>query len=163
MSYRRQGGRLIPVAAAVLVPATPAFVRVKLVTLPVRERVEIHLDNADAKLVEEERIVTLLKGENRIDFSWSNVAIDKGTIQFRVVAMPLRDKVESDPASLVRPDGKVETIRVIHVACPPGENALVWDVYTEQPVAARICISYLMANRGVRSATGRWPSMMNRR
>jgi hypothetical protein len=80
MSYRRQGGRLIPVAAAVLVPATPVFVRVKLVTLPVRARVEIHLDNADAKLVEEEWIVTLLKGENRIDFSWSNVAIDKGTI-----------------------------------------------------------------------------------
>ena len=34
-----------------------ALARVKLITLPVRERVEIQLDNASATLVEEERVV----------------------------------------------------------------------------------------------------------
>jgi len=124
----------------------PALARIKLVTLPVRERVEIQLNNANATLVEEERIVTLLKGTNHVDFSWSNTAIDKGTILFRVVDMPKRDKQAGDAASLVSPDGKVEMIRVINVAYPPGENALVWEVYAEQAVAARVRISYLIAN-----------------
>ena len=37
-----------------------ALARVKLITLPVRERVEIQLDNAAATLVEEERVVPLV-------------------------------------------------------------------------------------------------------
>ena len=52
------------------------WARVKLITLPVRERVEIQLDNAGATLVEEERIVPLVKGENQVDFSWANTQID---------------------------------------------------------------------------------------
>ena len=43
-------------------------------------------------LVEEERIVPLLasnntRGNNRIDFSWSNTQIDKDSIQFRPLAI----------------------------------------------------------------------------
>ncbi len=123
-----------------------ALARVKLTTLPVRERVEIQLDNAKATLVEEERIVTLLEGTNHIDFSWSNTTIDKDTIQFRIVGMPLRPRRKDDPPALVRPDGRVEMIRVIYVAYPPGENALVWEVFAEKPAAARVRISYLVAN-----------------
>ena len=133
-------------AGALLAASDAAWARIKLTTLPVRERVEIQLDNVQATLVEEERVVTLLKGTNHIDFSWSNTAIDKGTIQFRVVEMPLRNKAKDDPASLVRPDGKVEQIRVINVAYPPNENALVWEVYADQPFAARVRISYLVSN-----------------
>jgi len=135
-------------AIACLVCARPALARIKLVTLPVRERVEIQLDNPNATLVEEERIVTLLQGTNQIDFSWSNTAIDKGTILFRVVEMPLRDKKGDDHPSMVRPDGKVEMIRVINVAYPPGENALVWEVFAEEPFAAKVRISYLISNLG---------------
>jgi len=54
--------------------AENAFARIKLTTLPVRQRVEIQLENPRATLVEEERIVTLLEGANQIDFSWSNTA-----------------------------------------------------------------------------------------
>jgi len=136
------------VGVALLAFATPGFARIKLTTLPTRERVEIQLDNRDATLVEEERIVTLLQGSNDIDFSWTNTAIDKGTIQFRVVDMPTRAKKADDPAPIVRPDGQVETIRVITAAYPPGENALVWEVYSEKPVAARVRISYLIGNLG---------------
>jgi hypothetical protein len=141
----RHGAAAIGLALALL--ACPAaLARVKLTTLPVRERVEIQLDNPRATLVEEERIVTLLQGTNQVDFSWSNTAIDKETIQFRIVDMPLRPKQEGDPPALVRPDGQVERIRVVYVAYPPGENALVWEVFAEMPAAARVRISYLVGN-----------------
>ena len=140
------GAMAVGVIAVILTHANPALGRIKLVTLPVRERVEIQLDNGQATLVEEERVVTLLQGSNHIDFSWSNTAIDKGTIQFRVVKMPVRAKRANDPVSVVRPDGQVEMIQVIHVAYPPGERALVWEVYAERPFAARIRISYLIAD-----------------
>jgi len=137
---------LAAAAIACAAGSREALARIKLVTLPVRERVEIQLDNPQATLVEEERIVTLLQGTNHIDFSWTNTAIDKGTIQFRIVDMPLRDRRQGDPPSLVRPDGRVEMIRVINVAYPPGENALVWEVFAEKPFAAKVRISYLISN-----------------
>ena len=64
--------------AVALVSALPstALARIKLITLPVRERVEIQLDNPNATLVEEERIVPLVRGVNQVDFSWANTQID---------------------------------------------------------------------------------------
>ena len=58
-------------AASIFVrPDMPAaHARIKLITLPVRERVEVQLDHEQATLVEEERIVPLVKGENQVDFS----------------------------------------------------------------------------------------------
>jgi len=141
----RYAAFIVAVLAAGLLNST-AFGRIKLTTLPERQRVEIQLDNPAATLVEEERIVTLLVGTNLIDFSWSNTAIDKSTIQFRVVEMPLRDKAQGDAASMTRPDGKVEMIRVINVTYPPGENALTWEVYAEKPFAVKVRISYIIAN-----------------
>ncbi|HEV2969867.1 MAG TPA: hypothetical protein VGY55_07750, partial [Pirellulales bacterium] len=60
--------RLLPLAilAAWIAPASWASARIILMTLPVRERVEIQLDNPNATLVEEERIVPLVKGENKV-------------------------------------------------------------------------------------------------
>ena len=60
--------------------------------------------------------------------------------------MPLRDKADADSPALARPDGKVEMIRVVSVSYPPGENSLVWDVYAEKAFAARVRISYVIAN-----------------
>ncbi len=71
---------------AVLTAAPPlASARIKLITLPPRQRVEIQLDNPNATLVEEERIVPLVKGLNQVDFSWANTQIDPNTIVFRVL------------------------------------------------------------------------------
>src|SRR4029077_3699677 len=88
-----------------------SFGRVKLITLPVRERVEIQLDNPGATLVEEERIVPLVKGENQGDFSWANTQIDPNMIVFRVVA----------PVGAAPLD-----VKVLAVSSPPNEAALVW-------------------------------------
>src|SRR2546423_8043888 len=92
--------------------AMPAYARIKLITLPVRERVEIQLDHESATLVEEERIVPLVKGENQVDFSWAGTNIDPNTIVFRVIG----------PAG----ENKQLDVKVASVSYPPNEAALVW-------------------------------------
>ena len=103
--------------------APPAVARIKLITLPKRERVEIQLDQPNVTLVEEERIVPLPKGVNQVDFSWANTAIDKDSIQFRALADP-------------------EGIKVLSVSYPPNENALVWQVSAGQSGPARVRTVY---------------------
>src|SRR3569832_464319 len=98
------------VAFTAFLCANGLFARVKLITLPVRERVEIQLDNPGATLVEEERIVPLVKGDNQVDFSWANTQIDPNTIVFRVTG----------PAA-----GKKLNVNVLSVSYPPNEAALV--------------------------------------
>ena len=127
MVPKRLAVGMLGAAMALAALAGPAAARIKLATLPVRSRVEIQLDNERATLVEEERVVTLLKGTNQIDFSWSNTQIDKYTILFR----PLKVG---------------DTVRVIHVAYPPGENALVWQVWAEKAGPVRVRISYIIGN-----------------
>src|SRR5438445_7403630 len=57
-------------AVFTLFSALPAQARVKLVALPERARVVLSLRNPVATLVEEERLITLQKGVNKVDFSW---------------------------------------------------------------------------------------------
>lgn len=124
---------LQPLSAALLCAmlASTASARIKLITLPPRERVEIQLDNASATLVEEERIVPLVKGENQVDFSWANTQIDANTIVFRVVA-PVGEK-QLD-------------VKVLSVSYPPNEQALVWSVGSSDSGSARVRISYVLGN-----------------
>ncbi|MEX2672615.1 MAG: hypothetical protein WD294_10945 [Phycisphaeraceae bacterium] len=104
--------------------------RVRLITMPPRERVEVQLDHADATLVEEERIVPLTEGVNQIDFVWAGTKIDPGTIVFRVLGSADED-VEMN-------------VNVLSVSYPPGENALVWHVNSDQAGSAVVRISYLL-------------------
>ena len=120
MSVNRPG-YLCRAALLAAVAAAPlqAQARIKLVTLPVRERVEIQLEHDQVTLVEEERIIPLAAGVNEIDFAWSLAAIHKDSIQFRAL---------TDPAH----------IKVLSVSYPPNENALVWKVASPQAVSARV-------------------------
>lgn len=125
-----------------------ADARIKLAALPERERVEIQLDNERYTLVEEERIVPLLqstseRGNNHIDFSWANTSIDKNSIQFRPIA--LRERGVFRPIRTVK--GQAE-VAVINVSYPPGENALVWEVFSQNAVALKVRVSYLIAKLG---------------
>ncbi len=117
--------------ALMMVLTADAYARIKLITLPPRERVEIQLDNPHATLVEEERVVPLVKGENQVDFSWANTQIDPETIVFRVIA-PLGDK-------------KID-VKVLSVSYPPNEAALVWSVGSSDSGSARVRISYILGN-----------------
>src|SRR5947209_9501306 len=78
--------------------------RVKLVALPERARVVVSLNNPDATLVEEERLITLQKGVNKVDFSWRGVNIDATSIQVRML-------------------GHADTVLVLNTSYPPNENA----------------------------------------
>jgi len=110
-----------------------AEARIKLITLPVRERVEIQLDHDHATLVEEERIVPLVAGVNQIDFSWANTQIDPSTIVFRVLPPAPGDDHAHTP-----------NVNVLSVTYPPGENALVWQVASEASTSVIVRISYLL-------------------
>ena len=125
--------RPVILMAAVILAPVAAQARIKLITLPPRERVEIQLDNATATLVEEERIVPLVKGENQVDFSWANTQIDPETIVFRVIAPVGEQKLD---------------VKVLSVSYPPNEAALVWSVGSSDSGSARVRISYILGNLG---------------
>ena len=140
--------------AAAVVAALPsaALARIKLITLPVRERVEIQLDNPSATLVEEERIVPLVRGVNQVDFSWANTQIDPGTIVFRVLggidggAKADAKAGEKADAPAGEKDRPALNVKVLSVSYPPNEAALVWQVSSSDSGSARVRISYLLGN-----------------
>lgn len=104
-----------------------AFARIKLVTLPERAATVIRLDNPQATLIEEERVLTLQKGLNKVDFSWKGVLIDADSIRLRALDNP--DKVT-----------------LLSVSYPPNEAALVWDISSDGDYAETVRISYLLSN-----------------
>ena len=108
-----------------------AWARVKLITLPVRERVEIQLDHPGVTLVEEERIVPLVKGKNVVDFSWAYTRIDAESLVFRVLGPANGDNFD---------------VSVLSVSYPPNENALIWNVYSAKSAAVKVRISYVLGN-----------------
>jgi hypothetical protein len=109
--------------------AGPLHARVKLVALPERARVVVSLNNPDATLVEEERLITLQKGVNKVDFSWRGVNIDASSIQVR---------------ALTHPDNVV----ILNTSYPPNENALIWEVSSAAAQEERVRISYLLSALG---------------
>jgi hypothetical protein len=150
--------RILSLSLLAILLAMPvtALARIKLITLPVRQRVEIQLDNPQATLVEEERIVPLVKGVNQVDFSWANTQIDPNTIIFRVSPQVLEGKKEqTDNADKVKPekiqaseqsDGQPPDVKVLSVSYPPNEASLVWQVASSGSGSARVRISYILGN-----------------
>ena len=110
---------------AAFVPVVQA--RTKLVALPERDATIIRLDNPNATLIEEERVLTLQKGVNKVDFSWKAVSIDPDSIRLIVLDHP-------------------EQVKLLNVSYPPGEAALVWEIASEGDYAETVRISYLLRN-----------------
>jgi hypothetical protein len=110
----------------VLLAATlSAEARIKLVALPERARLVVALDQPGAALVQEERVVTLQKGVNDIDFSWQGVSIAADSVQIRVLDHP-------------------DEVVVLNTSYPPAENSLVWGVSSPTAREARVRIVYLL-------------------
>ena len=112
--------------SALLLLTQTVHARVKLVALPERARAVVSLAHPDATLVEEERILTLQKGVNKVDFSWAAVNIDATSIQIRMLSHP--DKV-----------------LILNTSYPPNENALIWEISSPAAQEERVRISYLLA------------------
>ena len=104
----------------------PAAARIKLAALPERGATTIRLDNPAFTLIEEERVLTLQKGVNKVDFSWAGVAIDPDSIRLAPLANP--DKV-----------------LLLNVSFPPGEAALVWEISCPEAIEEPVRISYLLS------------------
>lgn len=94
-----------------------AHARIKLVTLPDRDNSTVRLDNPQATLVEEERILNLHKG----------VSVDADSIRLKIIGHP-------------------EETKLINVSYPPNSQSLVWDIYSPRAQQEKIRISYLLAN-----------------
>jgi hypothetical protein len=120
-----RGGLLMVLGCAVGLGRAEA--RVKMVALPERAATVIRLDNPSATLIEEERVLTLQKGVNQVDFSWNGVSIDPDSIRLKVLDHPDR-------------------VTLLNVSYPPNEAALVWEISSTEPVEERVRISYLLAN-----------------
>ncbi len=103
-----------------------AAARLRLVALPDRDNIIVNLDNPETALVQEERVLTLQEGINKIDFSWKEVKIDESSIRFQPLA-EARD-----------------ALTLLSVSYPPGEDALVWDVHSPAAMDARVRILYLV-------------------
>ncbi|MDF1536985.1 MAG: hypothetical protein P1S46_10905 [bacterium] len=117
---------MIVAVALVLTVGATAEARTKLVALPDREAVTVRLDNPQATLVEEERVLTLQEGENLVDFSWRGVQIDPDSIRLAIMSHP----------------GKVT---LLSVSYPPGEAALVWRIHSGGAWEEKVRISYLLS------------------
>jgi hypothetical protein len=104
-----------------------AEARIKLVSLPERELVVIRLDNPQGTLVEEDRILTLQKGINQVDFSWNEVGIDPESIRLTLLSHPDR-------------------VKLLSVSYPPSESALIWEIASEEAWEERVRVSYLLKN-----------------
>jgi len=110
----------------VLLTSAPAPARIKLVALPERASITLSVEHPDANLVQEERVLTLQKGVNQIDFNWQGVSIDADAITLE----PLEHPGE---------------IQLISVKYPPNENALVWDVYAPRAMTERVRVTYFLS------------------
>ena len=77
--------KVLLAVVAVMMIAAPLQARIKLVALPERAATVIRLDNPNATLIEEERVLTLQEGLNKVDFSWKAVSIDADSIRLTVL------------------------------------------------------------------------------
>src|SRR6056297_289183 len=84
--------RIIVAGALLFGVCAGAQGRIKMVALPERADTVIRLDNPNATLIEEERVLTLQAGVNKVDFSWKGVSIDEDSIRLTVLDHP--DKVK---------------------------------------------------------------------
>lgn len=123
----RKGAIPCLAVALVVMAAAGAEARIKLVALPQREATLVRLDNPTFTLVEEERILTLQKGGNQVDFSWKGVNIDPDSIRLKVLDHP-------------------QEVQLISVSYPPNEAALVWQIHSPKPYNEKVRISYLLSN-----------------
>ena len=83
--------------------AAAAQARTKLVALPQRNATIIRLDNPNATLIEEERVLTLQKGLNKVDFSWKAVSIDADSIRLTVLDHPEQVKLLGAQPVIIQP------------------------------------------------------------
>jgi len=107
-----------------------ASAAVDLVTIPRRDGVQLTIYNSeDITMVREQRMLTVKKGVNRIQFSWANTLIDPTSIDFRI--LDRQDEVD-----------------LIDTTFPAGRNdALQWNI--ESRMAGKIPVEIRYFTSGI--------------
>lgn len=123
------GSLFTAIVALLAVFTSSAPARIRLVTLPDRAAVSLSIEHPTANLLQEERVLTLQKGVNEVDFDWQGVQIDASAIVLEPLDHP-------------------DEVKLISVKYPPGENALVWEVYSPRAMAERCRVSYFLDGIG---------------
>ena len=97
--------------ATTLVIPSITLAKVDLVTLPVRDKVQITIYNsADLTLARDIRSLTMKKGQNRLQFSWAGTLIDPTSLEL----LPLAD---------------ARNVQVQDLQYPPRVNGLgIWNL-----------------------------------
>ena len=126
MIGKRTVNVLFTLGVLLLLPGNPVDARIKLVALPERGQTIIRLDNPRATLIQEERVLTLQKGVNKVDFSWKGVSIDVDSIRLTVLTQP-------------------DQVTLLNVSYPPNEAALVWEISSRDAFEVKVRISYLLS------------------
>ena len=115
-------------AALLLMAGMVAAVQAKvdLVTLPTRDAVQLTIYNsADLTLVRDQRLLTLQKGLNRLQFSWANTLIDPTSLE-------------------LLPKAQADKITVQDLDYPPrSQNLGVWTIRSEVSGQVPVEITYL--------------------
>ena len=124
VELRMKNGIAALVLTAGLVATSQA--RIKMVALPERGQTDIRLDNPKATLIEEERVLTLQQGVNKVDFSWKGVNIDSDSIRLTIL-------------------GNEDEVNLLNVSYPPNEQALVWEIASKAAREQKVRISYLLS------------------
>jgi hypothetical protein len=103
----------------------PSAADVDLVTIPRREGTQLTIYNSeDITMVRENRLLTVKRGINRIQFSWANTLIDPTSIDFRI--LDHQDKVD-----------------LIDTTFPAGRNdALQWNIKSQMAGKIPVEIRY---------------------
>jgi len=107
------------------VPGT-SFAGTRLAALPLQEQVFIRLAGQNTALVQEKRVLALVAGINKIDFSWQNVHIDPDAVYLDTLA-------------------EADDITLLSVARASDASALTWELYSSRDTDHTVMISYLLA------------------
>ncbi len=118
---------IITLTGIITVFAATAEARIKLVALPERATTIIRLDNPQFTLIEEERVLTLQRGINKVDFSWNGVSIDPDSIRLAILT-------------------HAKDVTLLNVSYPPNESALVWEISSAGAWEEKVRVSYLLSN-----------------
>ncbi len=122
--------RFLHLAAAllglVILSGETARARVELVTIPARESVRIYLGTPPAALVQEERVIPLDRGRNKITFSWQKAGVDGGSLELVPVT-------------------NADDVSVLGIGFPPGSsNSVVWEVDSAVEAGVRFRVTYAL-------------------
>lgn len=126
---------MILLAAAACLWPLAAFARINVVALPGRDSVQLTIYNpADLTMIRENRVLTLRKGLNKLEFSWANTRIDPTSVEFRAVS-------------------HTDAVQVLDVRFPPRvTNTLEWNIQSE--VAGEVACEIRYFTSGVHWRAG---------